>query len=160
MIASAVAAMALLHFSFGAIKDLHTLGQVRKQTRAIAAPVIGDASGDPAAALSKKMAELGRRLKLYGAAGTFGSPLDVMQMLSAATPAHLGIEVDDMSVDEGGVKLSGRADSFATIDQFKKALGSNAFFSDIQVTDAKVGAEANKVQFRLSASISSTGAPD
>ena len=55
--------------------------------------------------------------------------------------------------DEGGVKISGTADSFATVDQLKKALGSNDTFGDIQVTDAKVGTDTSKVEFRLSAAI-------
>src|SRR5207247_10708457 len=109
-------------------------------------------------ALTRGVTDMRKRLKMLGGTGAHGAPLDVLLAVSRAIPPRLAIEIDDMQIDDSGLKITGKADSFASIDSVKKALGQSPVFGDIQVTDAKVGADHGRVEFHLSAGLKDSGA--
>jgi hypothetical protein len=54
-------------------------------------------------------------------------------------------------LDDSGLKLEGTADSFATVDQIKKALERAPAFGDVQVEHATAGSDPGKIDFQLDA---------
>lgn len=155
ILAAVAAGFALLHFLLGlsiAGRQIHLLNQ---QIIAVAAPALGDA--DPATArraLDKKIGAMRKRLLMMGGNLGHGSPLDVLLDLSRAIPRGLPAQIDDLTVDEGGVKLQGAADSYATVDQVKRALERSRNFTDVQVEHATASADSSKVQFRINFKVS------
>jgi hypothetical protein len=103
-------------------------------------------------ALNSGIADMRRRLKLMGGSSQ-NSPLDILLAVSQSIPPVLAVDIDDLLVDDAGLKISGTADSFGTIDRLKKALGTNDMFGDIEVADAKAGSDPNKIEFHLTASL-------
>ncbi len=140
----------ILSISVG-YRQLHLLDQ---QIEAVTAPTLGNS--DPASArtlLQAKIADLNKRLRMLGGNLGHGSPLDVLRDLSQAIPPSIPIQADSLLVDDNGLKLEGSADSFATVDQIKRALERSGDFSSIQVEHAGAGSDTSKVEFRLSATL-------
>jgi type II secretion system protein L len=155
MLAAAAVVAILLHAGIKASGSLRQLQQVNREIAAIAAPALGaHVSGANAKAeLAAQVASMERQLHLMGGAGASASPLDTLLALSRALPPHIGAEIVDFTLDEGTIKLDGMADSYATVDQVKKALDLSGYFRDIQVTHAAAGSDPSKVEFRLTAAV-------
>jgi hypothetical protein len=49
------------------------------------------------------------------------------------------------------LRVTGQADSFATVDQAKRALDQSGYFGSIEVAHAKAGSDPSKVDFRMDA---------
>lgn len=153
MLAAAVAALALIHLVLGMSTGAHRVRLLERQIAAVAGGALGPgAHAEPKAALLEGIARMNQQLKQMGGSGAH-APLDVLRAVSRAIPAHLAMDLDEMSIDDSGLTITGKADSFATIDGVKKALGASAEFRDIQVAEAKASATRGKVEFRLSAAV-------
>jgi hypothetical protein len=153
-LAGAAVAAAVLHVALSMSVNARQLHLLNDQIAQVVAPALGDV--DPATArrsLENKENDMTKRLRLLGGSLGHGSPLDVMLALSRSIPQAIPIQADTLEVDENGVKLAGSADSFATIDQIKRALERGGAFSAIQVEHAGSGSDSNKVEFRLSAQL-------
>lgn len=152
-LAAAAVLIALVHFFLGLSVEIGQLKAIDRQIVAAAAPALGATApaGDAREALRGQLATMRRQLKLLGDNSGHGSPLDTLLAVSRAIGRGLPMEMTDVTIDEGTLKVVGKANSFATIDQIKLALERSRYFQDIQVTDAKVDAAAGKVDFRLSA---------
>ena len=57
----------------------------------------------------------------------------------------------DVQIDSNGLRVTGQADSFTTVDQAKKALDKSGYFGLIEVAHAKAGSDPSKVDFRMDA---------
>jgi general secretion pathway protein L len=144
--------LALLNFLLGVFVNARQLHLLNRQIAQVTASALGDT--DPAlaaAALKQKIAEMRKRLHLMGGNLGHGSPLDVLLALSRAIPAGVPMQVGDLVVDDSGLKIEGTADSFATVDQVKKALERTPAFGQIQVEHATAGSDPGKIDFRLNA---------
>jgi Type II secretion system (T2SS), protein L len=152
-LAAGLAFFALLHFVLGLSADISRLNAANREIAVAAAPALGSAaaSDDAQEALRAQLAAMRKQLKLLGDNGGRGSPLETLLAVSRAVGRSLPVEMTDVTIDAGTLKVMGKANSFATIDQIKLALKGSGYFGDIQVTDAKAAAEAGKVDFRLSA---------
>jgi general secretion pathway protein L len=155
ILAGAVAAAIALHVGINVSSNLRRLHQVNREIAAIAAPALGPrASGaDAKSELAAQVAAMERQLHMMGGAGASASPLETLLALSRALPPHLGAQIVDFTLDEGVLKLDGRADSFATVDRVKKALDLSGYFRNIQVTHATAGSDPSQVEFRLTAAV-------
>jgi hypothetical protein len=164
ILGAALFAMIALHFILGVSANLHRLHQVDAAIAAVAGPVLGEA--DPADAtkqLKSGIAKMNERLKLMGANMTHHSPLDTLVAVSRALPPRFPVEMADVQIDANALRVTGQADSFATVDQAKRALDASGYFGTIQVTHAKAGSDPSKVDFRLDATFKdavSTAMPD
>jgi general secretion pathway protein L len=151
--------LALLNFLIGVSANARQLHLLNRQIAEVAAPALGDA--DPAmaqAALKQKITAMRKRLHLMGGNLGHGSPLDVLLALSGAIPAGVPMQIDDLVVDDSGLKIEGTADSFATVDQVKKALERTPAFGQIQVEHATAGSDPGKIDFRLNATLRESAA--
>jgi general secretion pathway protein L len=75
--------------------------------------------------------------------------LSVLAGLSAAIPEDVSLKLDELSYDSKKLRLEGTVSSFDTVDRIKGALDSEPLFAEVQVQNARVGADINKVTFRL-----------
>lgn len=151
ILAAAVALFALVHVGLGIGAKLVRLHSLDRQVGAIAAPALGPrAPADAVAALRSGIIKMNKRLALIGGNTSTNSPLDALLAVSRDLPTRFPVEMQDVAIDAGGLKLSGEADSFGTIDQIKKALTQDDYFGTIEVSHAKASTNG-KVEFQLDA---------
>jgi hypothetical protein len=151
---------ALLHFILGVSTTARQLHLLNREITAVTSPAVGGKAPALAqAALKEKLEALRKRLHLMGGNLGHGSPLDVLLALSRSIPPGVPVQISDLLIDDSGLKIEGTADSYATVDQVKKALERNHGFNQIQVEHATAGSDPGKIDFRLSASLrdSATG---
>jgi Fimbrial assembly protein (PilN) len=92
-----------------------------------------------------------KQLRILGGNMSRNSALDTLLTVSQAIPPRIPAEIEDLQVDPTGLRITGVADNFGTVDQVKRALDQADDFESIQVTHANSSNEPNKVDFRLSA---------
>ncbi len=153
ILAAAVLGVVILHFALGVSANLHRLHKVDAEIAAVAGPVLGET--DPAnakAQLQTGIARMNKRLNLIGGNMTH-SPLDTLVAVSRALPPRFPVQMADVTIDSQGLRVTGQADSFSTVDQAKRALDQSGFFGAIEVAHAKAGSgsDASKVDFRMDA---------
>ena len=104
--------------------------------------------GQETAQIRGELDDLKRKLgDLSGLEGR--GALSVLAALSAAIPADISIKLDELSYDSKKLRLEGSVSSFDVVDRIKGALDSEPLFAEVQVQNARVGANINKVTFRL-----------
>ncbi len=144
----------LLQFSLDIAVNMRRVHLLDKQIRKIAAPALGNV--DPATAqarLKAKLADMNTQLRLLGGNPAHQSALNLLQALSQALPPGLPAEVQMLQIDEAGIKLDGEADSFATVDQVKRALERDGEFGVVQLEHAAANSDGGKVDFHLTATL-------
>jgi general secretion pathway protein L len=57
--------------------------------------------------------------------------LEILNEISNRVPADLEIQVDRMVVDQEGVQIRGKTDTFNTVDSIKKGLESSDMYRDV-----------------------------
>ncbi len=157
IIALALGALIVLHVCLSIVVDLHHLRLLNRGITAAAAPVVIGVPADRAErAVASRLAAARKRLGLLGGSGGPVSPLDMLLFLSRALPDAMALDIDEMDLDDNGLKLNGKADSYATVEQLRKALAATHRLSDVQVSEEGT-AEGHKVVFHLTAAIKDIG---
>jgi hypothetical protein len=151
IIAAVGIVLALTHFGLGLGNQLHRLHAINSQIASMTTPALGPKPpNDPVAALRSGIIKMSKRLALIGGNSGKDSPLEALLAVSRDVPKRFPIEMQDVSVDENGLRLAGEADSFATVDQMKKSLQQDDYFGNIEVSHAKAGTDG-KVDFQVEA---------
>ncbi|MBI3994955.1 MAG: pilus assembly protein PilM, partial [Nitrospirae bacterium] len=101
------------------------------------------------------MTELQKKAALFGTDDW--SPLQLMAELTRRMPPTVKIEVQDLIIESGRLRLEAETDSFESVDQVKASLGRFEAFRDVTVSDAKVSADQSKVRFRLTVTLAPKG---
>ena len=151
MLAAALLAVIVFRFALGVSANLHRLNRINAEIAAVAGPILGKT--DPVnakAQLKSGIAKMNHRLTLIGGNLTH-SPLDTLVAVSQALPPRFPVQMADVQIDSQGLRVTGQADSFATVDQAKKALDASGYFGSIEVAHAKAGSDPSKVDFRMDA---------
>jgi type II secretion system protein L len=157
IIAGVLALFAVMHLILAIATSRHHVKLLNREIAAAAAPVIPGVEGDRAKrAITTRLAAVRKRLGLLGGSGGPVSPLDTLLTLSRALPSRMSIDIDELGIDDSGLKLNGKADSYATVEQVKKALGATRHLTDVQVSE-EGPSENHKVAFRLTAGIKDIG---
>jgi hypothetical protein len=151
ILAAGLIGFMLLHFVLGLYGKIHHLHLIDREIAKVAAPVLGDVSSDPIGQLRSGIASMDKQLRLLGGNTSRNSALDTLMTVSQALPARIPAELEEFQVDPTGLRITGLADSFGTVDQVKRALDQSGAFGSIEVTHANSSSEPNKVEFRLSA---------
>ena len=152
ILAAALLSVIIFRFALGVSANLHRLNRLNAEIAAVAGPVLGESN--PANAkeqLKAGIAKMNHRLALIGGNLTH-SPLDTLMAVSRALPRRLPVVMADVQIDSNGLRVTGQADSFATVDQAEKALDKSGYFGSIEVAHAKAGSDPSKVDFRMDAS--------
>ncbi len=145
--------MGLIHFSLGVGTQLHRLHVLNRQIAGMTTPALGaHPPDDPVAALRAGIIKMSKRLALIGGNTGKDSPLEALRAISRDVPKRFPIEMQDVAVDDTGLRLAGEADSFTTVDQMKKALLQDDYFGNIEVTHAKAETDG-KVEFQVEAQV-------
>src|SRR5579885_1133616 len=148
----------LLHLSLGVFGKIHRLHLIDREIARIAAPALGGNVGsDPIQQLRSGISSMNKQLRILGGGMNRNSALDTLLTVSQALPPRIPAEISDLQVDPTGLRITGMADSFTTVDEVKRALAESGQFESIEVTRANSSNEANKVDFRLSADFKGAG---
>jgi hypothetical protein len=151
IIAAAAIVLALTHFGLGVGTQLHRLHALNHQIAGMTTPALGPNPPDDAvAALRSGIVKMSKRLALIGGNTGKDSPLDALLAVSHDVPRRFPAEMQDVNIDGTGLRLSGEADSFGTVDQMKKSLQQDNYFGNIEVSHAKA-ATNGKVDFQIEA---------
>ncbi len=94
--------------------------------------------------------EMRKKVEALGG-GTKGavSSLDILNTLSEKVPKEIKVNVDDIMIDKSKVRVQGETDSFESVEKLKKEFESVGFFKKVDVSDAKLSADQQKVKFRI-----------
>ena len=152
LLAAGMVALFLIHLGLGLYGKIHRLHLIDRQIARVAEPVLGpDMSSDPIGQLRSGISAMDKQLRILGGNMSRNSALDTLLTVSQAIPPRIPAEIEDLQVDPTGLRITGVADNFGTVDQVKRALDQADDFESIQVTHANSSNEPNKVDFRLSA---------
>ena len=105
---------------------------------------------EPVAQLKAKIKDIKKELKLFGSIGERNfTVLEILASISDNIPHDMDITIEDLNIDHEKVRLSGKADSFETVDEMKKLLANIKIFSSIKVDSLKLSADSKAVDFRI-----------
>ncbi|MBI5746866.1 MAG: pilus assembly protein PilM [Nitrospirae bacterium] len=80
--------------------------------------------------------------------------LEILNLLSEEIPKEITIDIYELSIDQDKVRIDAETDSFESIDRIKGGLKRGPLFKEVNVSDAKVGANQKKVRFRITIAMS------
>ncbi len=104
--------------------------------------------GAAIAQIQERITALERRTQDLAGFSEAGA-LTVLAELSRSAPGDLGLEVDELSLDSGRLRIDGTVSSFDAVDRIKSVLEESPVFADVKVQNARVGADASRVSFRV-----------
>ncbi len=81
------------------------------------------------------------------------SPLQVLGDITAAIPETITIDVFNLVIDDGSVRIQAQTDSFESVDRIRSALLASNQFKQVEMSDAKVAANKAHVRFRIKMSV-------
>lgn len=149
ILAAVVVALVIVNFVLGLSTNLGRLHELDRSIATIAEPALGPNPPDDAVeALRTKITALDKRLTLMGGGEADSSPLNALLAISRELPKRFPVEMSDVTINSSGVRLTGEADSFATVDEMKNALARGHEFGAIDVIHAKATNDG-KVDFQL-----------
>jgi hypothetical protein len=102
------------------------------------------------------LAQMQAKIKATGQGGTgvdFTAPrvrvIDILNALSERIPASLDVKVDRMVVGIDNVLLSGKTDTFNTVDAIKGRLAKANIFKNVTISSADLEKSGKRVRFKL-----------
>ncbi|MEJ2688975.1 MAG: GspL/Epsl periplasmic domain-containing protein [Deltaproteobacteria bacterium] len=98
--------------------------------------------------------QLRERAKMLGLSQN-RSALNVLREISARIPKEVRFDVREMVFSEDEVHIDGTTSSFEAANRLSQAFDASPLFEKSQITDAKMGMDGGKVDFRLNLKISS-----
>ncbi len=84
----------------------------------------------------KKLAMLGDVVPLDGA-----TAIDALRELAIAVPAELKVEVEELTMDTGQIRLRALSDTYDTVDAVKQKIVDRKYFSAVEVKNVKSNPE-------------------
>jgi hypothetical protein len=116
--------------------------------RSAAAAALPDAPlAAPRAELEAAVASLDRGDARGGAPGA----LALLRETSARVPASLRLDLDELVVEPGALRLGGRAASFEAVEAVRQALAGSALLASVVAEEARATVDGRGVEFRLRA---------
>jgi len=154
-LAGAVALLALAAFltdTLAARRDLDRQSARLRSSFSLLFP--GQKAVNETAQLKEKIRSLSRRLEDLAAGSESGpDPLVVMGELSRIAQPEMDLKLDELAVEPGRLRVDASLPGFDAIDTLKAAMESSPLFSGVKVQNARVGANAGRVSFRLQAEV-------
>ncbi|MFQ5780068.1 MAG: type II secretion system protein GspL, partial [Nitrospiria bacterium] len=78
-----------------------------------------------------------------------GSPLAVLNEITERIPKEVRIDVRELVIDGGNVRILAQTDSFDSVDRIRGGFLKGNRFREVSVSDAKVMADQSRVRFRI-----------
>lgn len=164
IIIGAIIFLALLNFSINFYTLKQKLGQVQDNAAELVLQALPGTSkkaiSTPTGALSVlkgKKVEISERIEKLKAAMGF-SPMDMLKEISQLMPPknEVAIDVEDMSITQDRLTLSGRTNSFETVDKIKMAMEKSEHFKNVTTGNVRKGTKG-EIKFDLSVEIKQQG---
>ena len=80
--------------------------------------------------------------------------LEILNDISERVPKDLEVQVDRMVVDQEGIQMRGRTDTFNTVDSIKKGLESSEIYKDVVIASANLDQSGKGVRFEIKMDLS------
>ncbi|MCP4682626.1 MAG: hypothetical protein GY864_09860 [Desulfobacterales bacterium] len=75
--------------------------------------------------------------------------LDLLREISQFIPKSSHVHVSHMAIDPDAVRMSGRTDTFNTVDNITNSLESSRYFSEVIISSANLDRTAKQVRFEI-----------
>lgn len=126
------------------------LAELRRSIRDTVSPVVpGAAPGTERIRLQGAVEALERRLGMLGGTSRDRrATLELLREITAAVPPQTAFAVEEITIDEQGVRLRARTDSYEAVDVLTRALTAVPSLGDADVRDVKTGVDG-KIEFRV-----------
>lgn len=98
--------------------------------------------------MRSNLAEMREKARLLGV-GQSRTVLNVLREISARIPTEISIDVREIIYSGNELHIDGSTSSFDAINRLSQALDASPLFEQTQVTDAKMGLDEGRVDFRL-----------
>ncbi|MBI3353670.1 MAG: pilus assembly protein PilM [Nitrospirae bacterium] len=96
------------------------------------------------------VAETKKKLRLLGGRVKGDvTALDLFKEVTERMPAEHRVLLFEFNLEGDKIRLFGETTSFEAADKIKEALLKSSMFKEVAISDAKIGAEQNKVKFRI-----------
>ena len=146
---AAVVLLALASFVAAITARRAELAQHRAEVaRAVADVLPGAAPGTERTRLEGAIDGLEARRKVLGGGSDRPKTLDLMRSISEAVPEQVKVTVDDFAVDDDGVRLHAKTDSYESVDVVKRSLQNVPGLFNPEVKDVKAGVDG-RIEFRI-----------
>ncbi|MDY0184329.1 MAG: type II secretion system protein GspL [Desulfuromonadaceae bacterium] len=106
--------------------------------------------------LKAELEQLEKRALLLGI-GNSASALAALREISRLTPEDIKLDVKRFKYDADKLDLTGVTTDFDSVNRLGAQLRQAPLFTEVRISDAKMGLEGNKVDFRLQLTLSTTG---
>jgi Tfp pilus assembly protein PilN len=75
--------------------------------------------------------------------------LDLLKDMSDRIPKSLDVKMSRMVIDQETVRVSGKTDTFNTVDSIKTGLETSRYFSGVTISSANLDRTGKRVQFEI-----------
>ncbi len=123
---------------------------VYRQVEPADAPVV-----DVPMQMQATLAELRQQVQLFGLGGKGAAT--VLQALSQEIGTEIRVDLEEFKYSPETVSLIGRADSFDAVNRIVERLSADQLFSAVEITDAKLAADNNQVNFEIEIGLGDKG---
>jgi len=148
MLAAAALLLALVDAGVERVRLARYDTLLRDEIAAVAATAL---PGEPIVAARAQL-EAAADTATKSVAGRRGVPvLEVLRELSARVPPALALDVQELTVDDDGIRVYGRAPSFDAVDALARALGTSPLLSEVRTEETRTAVDGRGVLFRLAA---------
>lgn len=104
----------------------------------------------PLTQMEQKLASLRRDYQLGDSySPTDASPLQVLRAISLAAPSQANLEVDNLLISDGSVRIVGTCDSFESVYQWQRCLEKVDGFERVDVKDVQRRTDSGLAQFTI-----------
>ena len=104
---------------------------------------------DPLQQMKVKINELKTSAVPIVGTGSNKRVLALLKEISQRVPKSLDVQVSRMVVDLEAVRMSGKTDTFNTVDNLKNSLEASTYFSAATISSANLDRTGNQVQFEI-----------
>lgn len=108
--------------------------------------------------LMAELEQLEKRARLLGI-GDSASALAALREISRLAPEDIQLDVKRFKYDADKLEITGVTTDFDSVNRLGAQLRQTPLFTEVRISDAKMGLEGNKVDFRLQLTLSTTGGP-
>jgi general secretion pathway protein L len=104
---------------------------------------------DPIHQMNTKISELKNAATAAPGVTMDRTVLETLNDISARIPKELEVQVDRMVIDQDGIQIRGRTDTFNTVDSIKKGLESSEMYRDVVIASANLDQTGKGVRFEI-----------
>ncbi|MCU0913391.1 MAG: hypothetical protein MUC88_02375 [Planctomycetes bacterium] len=158
-ICGGLAAAAALIWGVGLFVQLSALeadyARLKKQTEEVFRQAVPEETVivDPAAQLRQRLAACRQECELLtGLHSRRSAPLEILYALGARIPATGDLQLQDVLIAANSVRIMGTCDSFTTLTEWQRLLGTIPGLRVVDAPSTKNDAQSGRVQFTISLS--------